>query len=144
MGKIRLSMRSPNDDAKLETEGAMQSNLLGDNRNTNSRDEESSYLKSEDRPKPETSGNPLLSLLEKMKGPSSPHTTVEVEKPAFRMTIIRGPDIEELEVDGSGKMASSNKSAAAQPPVLPGLPPLPGLPETVQSNRESSNDPESN
>lgn len=122
MGKIRLSMRSPNDSAKLETDGAMQSNLLGDNRNANSRSEESPFNKDETK----AEANPLLSLLNKFQ-PGSPQTTVE--PPAFRMTIIRGPEVEELELDANGKLrGNSDKSASSQAPATPELPQLPGFP----------------
>jgi hypothetical protein len=132
MGKIRLSMRSPNDDAKLQTDGAVQSSLLGENRNSNSRAEESQSVPSDAQP-----ANPLLNLLDKLKGPPSPHTTVESEKPPFRMTIIRGPDVEELEMDAAGKLNSS-KSAAK--PALPGLPGLPGLAPQESQTSNSGED----
>ena len=114
MGKIRLSMRSPNDDAKLQTDGAMQSNLLGDNRNSHSRAEESQSSSSEPQPAVQ---NPLLSFLDKLKRPASPHTSADAETPPFIMTIIRGPDVEQLELDAAGKL---NKGQAS--PGIPGLP----------------------
>ncbi len=113
MGKIRLSMRSPNDDVKLTTEGAMKSNLLGDNRNGNSRTEES---------KPGSgSNNPLLNLLHGMKPPVGPQATTD-EPPPFRMKIIRGPDVEEVELDPSGKLALNAGKSAKNSEGVPGSP----------------------
>jgi pilus assembly protein CpaB len=132
MGKIRLSMRSPNDDAKLQTDGAMQNNLLGDNRNTNSRAEESQSLPSESATP--SVDNPLLSFLDKFKGPASPHTTVEAEKPPFRMTIIRGPDVEQLELDAEGKLNSASKNSGK--PGIPGLP----APQSEPKDKDPEND----
>jgi pilus assembly protein CpaB len=134
MGKIRLSMRSPNDDAKLETDGAMQSHLLGDNRNSHTRAEESQPRQAEQQPEPVK--NPLLNFLDKFKQPASPHTTVEPEQPPFRMTIIRGPDIEQLEMDATGKInPSANKSVAA--PELPGFAPPATTKDTVSEEEAS-------
>jgi pilus assembly protein CpaB len=118
MGKIRLSMRSPNDDVKLTTEGAMKSNLLGDSRMGNSRSEESQAKAGG------SANNPLLNLLEGMKPRVGPQTTTEAEQP-FRMKIIRGPDVEEVELDPSGNLASASKSAN---PTSPGFPPQPSEP----------------
>lgn len=139
MGKIRLSMRSPNDDAKLQTDGAMQSNLLGDNRNANSRAEESKPVATEPEPAVQ---NPLINFLDKFKGPASPHTTVEGEKPPFRMTIIRGPDVEQLELDAAGKLNSTGKNAAK--PAAPGIPGLPGLvPQASDKDQAASGEEKS-
>jgi pilus assembly protein CpaB len=124
-GKIRLSMRSPNDSAKLQTDGAMQSNLLGDNRNANSRSEESKSA----NPEPEPVNNPLLTMLEKFKQPTGPAATLDQEKPPFRMTVIRGPDIEEVELDASGKLVSGPRKPKPEE-KLPVLDPDAVDPET--------------
>jgi pilus assembly protein CpaB len=118
MGKVRLSMRSPNDDDKLATDGAMASHLLGENRNSGHRSEESPFPKDDKGP-----ANPLIDLLGKLTTPVGPQTTTEQEKPPFRMTIIRGPEIEELEIDPAGKLtkAKANEQAKANTPSLPGF-----------------------
>jgi pilus assembly protein CpaB len=113
MGKIRLSMRGPNDDAKLTTDGATPNNLMGDNRTGNSRSEES-------QAKPDQSSS-LLGFLGQLKPPVGPQATSDLDKPPFRMTVIRGPEIQEVELDGSGKLGA------------PGLPEFPaGLPGVKQ------------
>jgi pilus assembly protein CpaB len=134
MGKIRLSMRSPNDDAKLTTEGAMKSNLLGDNRNANSRSEES-QLKPGSQPK-----NPLLEMLNGMKPAVGPQATND-ETPPFRMKIIRGPDVEEVELDPSGKaVVGAGKSAKSGTSATPGTPKLPLEPQEPAEQGNSGED----
>jgi pilus assembly protein CpaB len=103
MGKVRLSMRSPNDDDKSETDGAVMSELLGDHSSESQRSEESTGSK-------DGAANPLVSLLNNLKGtpPVADAGTALVvnEKPAFKMTIIRGADFEEIEIDEEGKLAN--------------------------------------
>jgi hypothetical protein len=129
-------MRSPHDDAKLQTDGAVQSHLLGETRNSHSRAEESQPLAQEPAPQ-----NPLLNFLNTLKKPASPHTT-ESETPPFRMTIIRGPEVEQIELDAAGKLNSSAGKNAAKPaspgiPGLPGLPPPEGEPQESQEEKAS-------
>ena len=107
MGKVRLSMRSPDDEELTDTEGAVPSELLGDDA-TSDRDEESPDLQ------PEQPGNPLVNLLDKLKG-SGLAAPVQEENTAFKMTIIRGPEVEEIEIDEHGKIARSKP--AAEPKV---------------------------
>jgi pilus assembly protein CpaB len=109
MGKVRLSMRSPNDDEKTDTDGAVMTELLGDHTSESQRSEESEGAATA------PASNPLLGLLEKMKAPVSvePTTTVAVvdsQPELFKMTIIRGPDMEEIEIDEEGKLFASGKN----------------------------------
>ena len=106
MGKVRLSMRSPDDEELTDTEGAVPSALLGGD-DTSHRDEESPEVK------PEQPGNPLVNLLDKLKGSGLP-SPVQEENNAFTMTIIRGPDVEEIEIDEHGKIARSKPAPEAE------------------------------
>jgi pilus assembly protein CpaB len=118
MGKVRLSMRSPNDDDKSETDGAVMSELLGENSSASKRSEENPGPK-------DGAANPLASLLNNLKGtpPDMDAGTALAlnEKPLFKMTIIRGTDMEEIEIDEDGKLANlfkgpqQNKANPARP-----------------------------
>lgn len=117
MGKIRLSMRSPNDEETTNTEGASTDNLLG-HANTSQRLEES--------PAPATElaqANPLVNLLEKLKtGPAPrPLSSADLEQTPFKMTIIRGSEVEELEMDENGKIARPKSTPAEVEPEAPAV-----------------------
>jgi pilus assembly protein CpaB len=138
MGKVRLSMRSPNDDVKTETDGAVMTELLGDHTSEAQRSEESGGHET-------AQANPLLNLLDKLKvAPPAAVTEVAVnDSSPFRMTIIRGPDLEEIEIDEHGRLSSNAKGKKQSQPAVQTQPSaaaadLPFVPVEPQPNKEAS------
>jgi pilus assembly protein CpaB len=136
MGKVRLSMRSPNDDEKTDTDGAVMTELLGDHTSESQRSEESGGGETAQ------AGNPLLNLLGSLQAPAiEAPVEIAVSEPApFKMTIIRGPELEEIEIDEHGKLSRSvkGKDDKADAPSPTGAADLPVVPVETEPTDETS------
>jgi pilus assembly protein CpaB len=137
MGNIRLVMRGPEDEETTPLDGAAIEGLTG-TPGVGDRAAENPIVEPtvESAPVPT---NPFAALLGQ-PAPASVAAVVAEAASAFKMTVIRGPQVEEVELDAASKIA---RPLAEEPTDEPaGESPAFDAPETDGEGDESSEETE--
>ncbi len=118
MGQIRLSLRSRDDSDQESTTGALASSLLNGDPTATDRNNENLMQE-----KPPADANPLLSLLNANRDPAPTAVPVPVAQTGTtevrRVTIIRGSEIEEIELVNGKPLRDGNASGMEPGPSNP-------------------------
>jgi pilus assembly protein CpaB len=128
IGSIRLSMRGPNDEGRSNNGGVSASDLLlGDGSGRNRGDEQAD---------PDDKKNPLLEMLARAQqqaaGPPS-------EAEPFRMVLIAGTTIQELEFDAQGRVHKPKAEDLGPGLPLPASFPILNVPDEKPADDAKAN-----
>ena len=111
LGTIRLIMRSPDDDVQVDTRGALPQELFGDSKGAR-REKETLVQESATPAKDSTKGfvDYLNSIRTKLAAAklNVPPDSLPQEAPRWTMRLLKGPEINEIELEGNPPALAAN------------------------------------